>query len=53
MPNEEDEPVTPCCPRCQGPMALARIWPKTYGLPELRSYRCIVCEDVTTVEHEE
>ena len=50
--SDTDETDTPCCPRCQGPMKLARIFPKSYGLPELRSYRCIVCEDVITLEHE-
>jgi hypothetical protein len=52
MPIADNEPDTPCCPRCQGRMKLVRIFPKTYGLPELRSYRCIVCEDVVTLEHE-
>jgi hypothetical protein len=32
-------------------MALARLWPKVVGFPELRSYRCVVCEEVVTVEH--
>jgi len=32
-------------------MKLARIFPESYGLPELRSYRCIVCEEVVTLEH--
>ena len=52
MSNVDDELDTACCPRCQGPMKLARIFPKSYHLPELRSYRCIVCEDVVTLEHE-
>jgi hypothetical protein len=48
-----DEAETPCCPRCQGPMVLARTFAGIGGLPELRSYRCcIVCEEVTTVEYE-
>jgi hypothetical protein len=50
--SDTDETDTPCCPRCQGPMKLARIFPKSYGLPELRSYRCMVCEEVVTLEHE-
>jgi len=27
--------------------------PKIGGLPELRTYRCIVCEEVMTIEHED
>jgi len=34
-------------------MALARTTPKIGGLPELRTYRCIVCEEVMTIEHED
>jgi hypothetical protein len=33
-------------------MKLVRIFPKSYHLPELRSYRCIVREDVVTLERE-
>jgi hypothetical protein len=40
------------CGSIQGPMALARIFPKIGGFPELRSYRCVVCDEVLTLEHE-
>jgi hypothetical protein len=50
--SEEDEPDEPRCPRRQGPTALIRTFPKIGGFPELRSYRCIVCEEVVTGERE-
>jgi hypothetical protein len=50
--SEEDEPDEPHCPRCQGATVLVRTFPKIGGFPELRSYRCIVCEEVVTVEGE-
>jgi hypothetical protein len=31
-------------------MALARVCPKVAGFSELRSYRCVVCEEVVTLE---
>ena len=46
----ENEMEEPCCPRCQGPMALIRIWPKSFGFPDYGSYRCIVCNHVETYE---
>jgi hypothetical protein len=49
--SDEDAPETPCCPRCQGPMTLIRTWPASFGFPECRSYRCIVCGRVETFEH--
>jgi hypothetical protein len=41
-------PLLPTLPRPDE----ARIFPKSYDLPELRSYRRIVCEEVVTLEHE-
>ena len=41
---------THCCPGCQGPMRPG--FSPSYGLLEVRSYRCIVCEEVVTLEHE-
>jgi hypothetical protein len=48
-----DEPDEPLCPRCQGATVLVRTFPKIGGFPELRSYSCIVCEEVVTVEREQ
>jgi hypothetical protein len=49
---EEDEPDETRCPRCQGETVLVRTFPKIGGFPELRSYRCIVCDEVSTVEND-
>jgi hypothetical protein len=51
--SDEDKPEAPCCPRCQGPMALIRTWPKSSGFPEFRSYQCFDCGEAVTVEHEQ
>ena len=50
--SEEDEPNEPHCPRCQCKTVLVRTFPKVGGFPELRSYRCVVCEEVVTVKGE-
>jgi transposase-like protein len=51
--SDEDAPEMPRCPRCQGPMALVRIWPKSSAFPEYRSYQCVDCKQVETYEHKE
>jgi hypothetical protein len=48
--SKEDEPDEPRCPQRQGATVFVRTFPKIGGFPELRSYRCIVCEEVVTVE---
>ena len=39
----------PNCPNCAKPMRLARIVPAVAGHPELRSFECRTCREVTTV----
>jgi hypothetical protein len=51
--SDEQEPEGPRCPRCQGQMALIRIWPKSQRLPEYRSYQCVDCKQTETYEHKE
>jgi hypothetical protein len=41
---------SPDCPHCSGAMALVRVLPKLGGLPELRTYQCVECKEVLTVE---
>jgi hypothetical protein len=36
------------CPNCTHPMRVAHIVPKQAGLPELKSFRCFFCNQVTT-----
>jgi hypothetical protein len=38
------------CPNCAKPMRLARVIPAVAGHPELCSYECLSCREVTTVE---
>jgi hypothetical protein len=47
-PEDENDPLK--CPDCSGPMKIARVTPKFGGLPELRTYQCVECEEVVTVE---
>jgi hypothetical protein len=34
-------------------MALIRIWPKSPGFPEYRSYQCVDCKQTETYEHKD
>jgi hypothetical protein len=43
--SDVDEPVTPCCPRCQGPMTLARTSPKS-GATAARRFTVADCGDL-------
>jgi hypothetical protein len=45
--EESDDRV---CPLCGGAMKLDRIIPKLGGLPTLRTYQCLDCKEVETVE---
>jgi hypothetical protein len=49
----EDEPKPPDCPQCSGEMVLARVFPKFRAHPELRSFQCVDCGHLLTVEVEE
>ena len=45
-----DAHTMPACPRCQAPMRLARVWPGSFGDPDLRSFACTRCREAITVE---
>ena len=49
----EDEPKPTCCPQCSGEMVLARIFPRFSPHPELRTFQCVDCGHVVTIEIEE
>jgi hypothetical protein len=49
----QDEPKPPCCPQCSGDMVLARIFPRFSPHPELRTFQCIDCGQMVTIEIEE
>lgn len=40
----------PICPQCGVPMRLARVVPRAFGHPELRSFACRACREAVTVE---
>lgn len=44
------EPTSPHCPVCAKPMRLVRVAPAVAGHPELRSYECVDCREVLTIE---
>lgn len=46
-----DPPEMPC-PACGSTVKLCRIVPKLGGLPELRTFQCVDCEEVVTIEAE-
>jgi DNA-directed RNA polymerase subunit RPC12/RpoP len=52
MPDEDETKSAPC-PQCSGEMMLARIFPKFGAYPELRSYQCVDCGHMVTIEEEE
>lgn len=37
------------CPGCETEMKLTRVMPALAGLPELRTYQCPDCKEVTTL----
>lgn len=37
------------CPGCETEMKLTKVMPALAGLPELRTYQCPDCKEVTTV----
>jgi hypothetical protein len=39
-----------CCTICGGRRQLVRITPKAGPMPELRTFECIDCSEVSTVE---
>jgi hypothetical protein len=41
------------CPRCLGAMVLMRIIPKHVAYPELRTFQCLDCGHVMTLEVDE
>ena len=49
MSSPDEADVRPC-PVCGGTLKLAHVLPKIGGLPELRSYHCVNCGEVETVE---
>lgn len=52
MKIENPNPLKPYCSRCHRYMILVRRVPRLGALPELDTYRCTVCGDVVTVEHD-
>jgi hypothetical protein len=46
MTHQPDTKVA--CPKCAHPMRLNYVVPKQTGLPELKSFRCFVCNEVVT-----
>jgi transposase-like protein len=40
----------PTCPRCGAAMRLARVTPRAFGHPELRSFECRACREAVTLE---
>jgi hypothetical protein len=40
----------PTCPHCGASMQLARVTPRAFGHPELRSFECRACREVVTLE---
>lgn len=44
------EIAPPPCPVCTKPMQLARVTPAVAGHPELQSFECADCGEVTTTE---
>jgi hypothetical protein len=38
------------CPRCGAAMHLHRTLPASFGYPELRTFTCMQCREVITVE---
>jgi len=52
MSSPDEADVRPC-PLCGGTLKLAQVLPKMGGLPELRSYRCVDCDEVETVDGDE
>ena len=52
MSEEENIPKLPCV-LCGTPMMLVRVTPKLGAFPELRTFVCIACGDVRSVEIKE
>jgi hypothetical protein len=50
MPSEDENELFQC-PCCDGAMKVVRIIPRHGELPELRSYRCVECDEVVTLEN--
>jgi hypothetical protein len=48
MAEDDDKEAVPACPACGGRMRLVHIVPRLRAHPELRSFRCAVCDEVVT-----
>ncbi len=53
MPTEHPREKLLPCASCGHGMKLVRIIPKLGGLPELATFQCPNCEEVTTIENDE
>ena len=49
-PSSTPDPESRTCPRCNGAMKLVQITPKLAWLPELKTFQCSSCKEVSTVE---
>jgi transposase-like protein len=50
--SEDEAKEVLACPSCGATMRLARITPKFGGLPKLKTFQCVGCNDVLTLEDE-
>jgi len=46
--DETSRVITEICPACGNPMRLAAVVPRVAGHPELRSFKCMSCNEVIT-----
>ncbi len=53
MSEQNDPQPIQNCPSCGGTMNLAKIIPKLGGLPKLKTFQCVNCNDVITIEDDE
>ena len=53
FPTEVASQRPPACPSCGKPMALARTVPRLGRHPELRSFWCAPCREVSTISVED
>jgi len=48
MAEDDHKERVPACPACGGGMRLVHSVPRLGAHPELRSFRCTVCDEVVT-----
>jgi hypothetical protein len=52
-PDSSSSQAPPACPACGKAMTFARAVPRLGPLPELRSFHCLTCREVSTVPIDE